>query len=632
MAKVSLVQGGKKVVGGSNAGTYTYDKTSGSYNKNPAGEVLGVATDQKYAGASLKDLSIGLANDNAQRTQESSMLKDLSVGLAQGKNITQNKINSARSSGGSLLGSTSTTRTGGASPLGGNNPTSNQTAVGGGKKFSRYGVYGEEEPVLEEPSYEEISKQLMREAQKEVNSLYKYQNSLLQDQKTVNDENLRQNAAVNTLTGLAGSSEANVTTKRVQTQNQQADQKIRDQVNVQIQGVLSNVRKDAQQMYQFERQQYNVDMATAEKMRTEMYTKAVTNTTMLAQSGATAEGYKQTDPEGYAYLAQQLGGEEVLKSMFTLNRPQDKILDKKIEGGKYVIAFQNPIDGKIRIESVDLGLPPQYTKTVDAGDRILAIPDDWDGDPSNLITINKGLTPSQAAGGGGGAGGSGAQYGSDLDAIIGATESIITSKFGQETFRNQIARARNDGDKINLVASVVLGKADSATKTDFANQAVGINQIDKAIKLLDEGVKTGVLEAGAQYAYNIVGQDFDPNLAKINQLITSAIQPYRNSVTGAAWGTQEDGEYQMLFGSSKYSPTELRQRLEGVKEILASKSANALNAYVNPMGYYDNPFQSGGNGQSQSGQLRGPDGQLYDASALTPQEYQDALAEGYQPA
>ena len=107
-----------------------------------------------------------------------------------------------------------------------------------------------------------------------------------------------------------------------------------------------------------------------------------------------------------------------------------------------------------------------------------------------------------------------------------------------------------------------------------------------------------------QYTYNIFGKDFDPKIAKINGYITSAIQPYRNSVTGAAWGTQEDNEYETLFGSTKYSPTELRQRLTQMKEMLIAKSTEGLNAYVNPLNTYQNPFNYGGassitvNGQS----------------------------------
>jgi hypothetical protein len=448
-------------------------------------------------------------------------------------------------------------------------------------------------PTIEQPkSASDIQRELFKASQGEINQINKYAAQQIEALKPRQEERVRENASVNTLTGLAGSTEANRTTGVTKAVNEKENQLVRAEASAKIGGILTGVKTKALEMAQTAREQFRLDTETAKKERMARLEEAVNNASMLAQSGVTYEGLQATDPEAFKSLAETVGGEQLLKAQFTLNRPQEDILDKKIEGGKYVIAYRNPLTGETRIESVDLGLPPQYTKTVDAGNRILAIPDNWDGDPSKLLTINKGLTPGQAQTGAAAAGSTGA-YGSDLDALIGSTESIIPSKFGQETFRKNIGKARTEADKISLVASVVLGKADAATKTDFTNQAVGIKQIDKAIKMLDEGAQTGVFQAGAQYAFNLAGKDFDPKLAQINQYLTSAIQPYRNSITGAAWGTQEDGEYQQLFGSTKYSPEELKQRLVGVKDILASKSATALGSYVNPLGLYGDPFNTG---------------------------------------
>ena len=193
--------------------------------------------------------------------------------------------------------------------------------------------------------------------------------------------------------------------------------------------------------------------------------------------------------------------------------------------------------------------------------------------------------------------GTGAQgsemYANDMDALTGTVLATIPTKFGQQQFQAQISRARNDGDRLNIIASQVLKAQPAEVRRDFANQSVGITEIDKALKMIDDGVQTGAINNAAQYVYNIAGKDFDPKLAEINSHITAAIQPYRNSVTGAAWGTQEDQEYQALFGSTKYSPTELKQRLTTLKEILKSKSATTLNAFANPMGYGQNQFENG---------------------------------------
>lgn len=446
---------------------------------------------------------------------------------------------------------------------------------------------------------DEIAQEKAKQAQSQIDALNNYYNSQLQEQSVINDKRNRSTNAVSTLTGLAGSTEADVAQDITSDVNKRENKAIENQRAVAITGVFSKINEDAQKQANEEKTNARLDAETILANRKTRQEEAVKSLTTLAKSGVTAEGLKASDPTSYDYLAKQMGGEELLKASITLNRPTESVEDKKIENGKYVIAYKNPITGMVRIESVDLGIPKGYTKSIDLGDRIMVIPDNFDPAKDTPLYYNKKPAPKNPSETTGGSTGAGAgAYGSDLDAIIGATTATITSKFGQQTFRDQISRARNEGDKINLVASVVLGKADSATKTDFTNQAVGINQIDKAIKMLDNGAKTGVLEAGAQYTFNVLGKDFDPKLAELNQLITSAIQPYRNSVTGAAWGTQEDGEYQMLFGSTKYSPAELKQRLEGVKEILASKSATALNSYVNPMGFYDNPFKDTGVGGS----------------------------------
>ena len=186
------------------------------------------------------------------------------------------------------------------------------------------------------------------------------------------------------------------------------------------------------------------------------------------------------------------------------------------------------------------------------------------------------------------------KFENDLDAIVGNTLATIPTKFGQEQFTAQINRARNDADKIATVASIILKGQPAEVKRDFGNQAIAVSNIDKAIALIDSGVKSGFLNNAKQYSANFFGKDYDPSLAQVNTYITSAIQPYRSSITGAAWGDQEDAEYAQLFGTTKYAPAELKQRLSTLKEIMKSKSATGLNAYVNPLDTYGNVFASGG--------------------------------------
>lgn len=466
----------------------------------PKGEVLGAST--SAPSGSLTDLSIALAkqNENAKLAPKSGAgsITDLSIGLAKGNEITQEDIGRAQAGGASLASLTSpATASRTTSPTTASSATqsrSNQTGVGGGR-YSRYGLSNENEgsPLVAEPDYEQIQRQFMRDAQKEVNSLYKYRDSLLKEQQGVNEENLREVSSVNTLTGLAGSTEANRTTQVQQGQNQQANKKIQNEINVQVQSILQKVRTDALAQYNQAKTDYRADVRLGMEMDDESRKKSSENVAMLSASGVTFDGYKQTDPEAYEAMAANVGGEEVLKAMFTLNRPQEQILDKKIEGGKYVIAYQNPLDGKTRVETLDLGLPPQYTKTIDAGDRLLAIPDGWTGDPAELITINKGLTPSRADSGNG----SGSQ--GIYDVLDFRTANSVISQADKFTSSDIVKRFNNVQDSRNNIALI-----DANTQNPADHQAI-VYYFAKALDP-ESVVREGEYETIKKYAQNIFGR------------------------------------------------------------------------------------------------------------------------------
>lgn len=223
------------------------------------------------------------------------------------------------------------------------------------------------------------------------------------------------------------------------------------------------------------------------------------------------------------------------------------------------------------------------------------------------LAFNRGLTS-----GGGGGGDISVGLGSsdpvlsetrnELDRVASNVMNLIPSENGKEAFQSSYNMARTDSERIDAISSAVLANSPAEVRNDFRQQSDGMRQLDEAIALIDQGVDTGVLEAGSQYVYNIFGQDYDPNLAAINAYITAAIQPYRSSITGAAWGRQEDNEYEQLFGDTSYEPEELRSRLVRLKAILNNKSINAITNQVSPFGNSTfNLFESSiGGGTAQS--------------------------------
>lgn len=429
-----------------------------------------------------------------------------------------------------------------------------------------------------------------RQAQAQIDALNKQYDSMLAQQATANEQARRSTSSISVLTGLAGSSEAGVQAEATQGRATKANQAIEAERGVAIQGVLSKIRSEAideaKQSRLEARQSAQDQVAYREKAQAE----AVSNLTNLAAGGVTFDGLKTGDPEAFAHMSKMFGGDEALRGAFVLNTPQNAVIDKKIEGGKYIIAKQNPLTGKISIESVDLGIPPGYSKSVDLGNQMMFVPDNFDpNNPSGPqpYYVAKGIAPKAPKETGAGAQGA---YASDLDAIIGRVPLIIPSENGKVAFNNAISKARDDGDKISAVATAVLRNSPAPVRDDFSNQAKAVKSIDKAIALINSGTQSGLLQNAGQYTFNVFGKDFDPKLAAINAYITSAIQPYRNSITGAAWGDQEDAEYKSLFGSTKYSPTELKERLVRIKEIMKDNSATALNMQINPVDTGYNPF------------------------------------------
>lgn len=316
---------------------------------------------------------------------------------------------------------------------------------------------------------------------------------------------------------------------------------------------------------------------------------------MFGKQGVKLDELKKADINTYNTLREISGMSDFeIENMLRSNNPSAKVLKTELVGNKVLTVTQNA-DGTIdtKTYATDIG-GDEELKEVDGVAYGMKL------DANGNLVLRK-LTQKNYAPRSGGSdpyssSGVLSPYANDLEAIIGATISTIPTKFGQATFASEIKRARDDGDKISLVASQVLKGQPAEFKNDFRNQAVGIKEIDKAINELKKGVETGFINNAGQYVFNVFGKDFDPKLAKIQGYITSAIQPYRNSVTGAAWGDQEDAEYASLFGSTKYSPPELLQRLEQTKELLKTKSAEGLNAYVNPLGEYDNVFNRSGLG------------------------------------
>lgn len=170
----------------------------------------------------------------------------------------------------------------------------------------------------------------------------------------------------------------------------------------------------------------------------------------------------------------------------------------------------------------------------------------------------------------------------DLDILAEAVSNKLGSVAAKTSFIKQYNSATTEDQKLKILASNVV--LPNEIKTGIVQNTQVMRSLDDALTMLDNGVQTGLLQAGQSYVANKLGTGGDKQVEAIKSKLIAALQPYRNKVTGAAWGTQEENEYQTLIGSVKYTPEDLRNKLQVFKGTLREQSQAALLAGIDPLG------------------------------------------------
>lgn len=170
----------------------------------------------------------------------------------------------------------------------------------------------------------------------------------------------------------------------------------------------------------------------------------------------------------------------------------------------------------------------------------------------------------------------------DLDILAEAVSNKLGSVTAKTSFIKQYNSATTEDQKLKILASNVV--LPNEIKTGIVQNTQVMRSLDDALTMLDKGVQTGLLQAGQSYVANKLGTGGDKQVEAIKSKLVAALQPYRNKVTGAAWGTQEENEYQTLIGSVKYTPEDLRNKLQVFKGTLREQSQAALLAGIDPLG------------------------------------------------
>ncbi len=228
-----------------------------------------------------------------------------------------------------------------------------------------------------------------------LNGLY---DTKLADQAKTNELNTAETNAQSVLRGLQGSTEAGNRAVAASTANNKANASILAEKQTALQNIYTKIQTDAKTEAYTQNQNAKADakdvLARADADRT----KAVENVKILAGAGFDLESIRTNDPETYKGLVQKVGGEKQLNALFVINRPKQDVVGTPIRvGDHYVQMYKNPLTGTITAENVSLpfDLPANYSKFEKikdaAGNEVLvAVPDNWDGDPSKLKKVGGG--------------------------------------------------------------------------------------------------------------------------------------------------------------------------------------------------------------------------------------------------
>lgn len=237
---------------------------------------------------------------------------------------------------------------------------------------------------------EEILAKKTEQAKGRIKANEDYYASFLGDQQRTNQLRERETNAQLVMKGLAGSSEAGTKTFETLDRNNADNKKILAAKAVELSNIYADIQDSVDEELKKQKEDYVGSLDKRVEISQEHAKKASDNITLLAKSGFDFDSIKKSDPATYNHLAQSVGGEEKLKAYAVLNRPAETIEDKRVENGKYIIAYKNPLTGKVRVEQVDLGLPDEYDQHVDLGDRQMFYPK---GKPEKAIFIAKGISP-----------------------------------------------------------------------------------------------------------------------------------------------------------------------------------------------------------------------------------------------
>lgn len=373
-------------------------------------------------------------------------------------------------------------------------------------------IYDNEPALLTAKTEEEIQAEKARQAQAEIDNLNKYYDTIRNETRIVNEGNTRGTNAISTLTGLAGSTEANIENEKTTTKNTQALAKVEQERNAAIGAILSGIRTSAVE----EAKQSRLEARQSEQDRIAYREKAQANAvatlTQLSasESGATLDGLKKTlSPEEYDTLIKNAGGEALAKAILFENRPKNSIMgNPTLIGGKMVQAYTTP-SGKVIYENVDLpeGVDVNKIRSIEKTDNGIFIINE-DGTYSKITGSGKIASSSSAGVGSGSSSGTGVSstatgsVARDAESVMAGVlnlQDISTAKNYRASVSAELKRKSDEA----LASGDIYGTMKASAAYDKEPSDTFLQSMEKTQVVLEqigtlqaniEGVRTGPIE------------------------------------------------------------------------------------------------------------------------------------------
>ncbi len=149
----------------------------------------------------------------------------------------------------------------------------------------------------------------------------------------------------------------------------------------------------------------------------------------------------------------------------------------------------------------------------------------------------------------------------------------------------------------NLILSRVTSKMSATERTaevDRRNTIDALSDMRQAFSdYVAETGDTNVLKGGVENLANKIGTTTNPKLAAIKTRIIQATQKYRNAITGAAWGEQEDAEYRAIFPSISNTNKLNQTIIDTMIPLLQNNERNSIGLFLGGSDIYDELFGNG---------------------------------------